>query len=224
LTAYTRDGSVFPIDTRLRPHGREGELIVTPAQLGMYCEDEAQAWEALTYVKLRHVAGDRELSNQTLQVVRQGVAAMAEKPEFAADLSDVRKRLERSEPGQNLKTGAGGSYDIDYLAGALQAKHRLWLAGNLPERLRRLCDQQVISSEECEELAENARYLRTVEHVVRLVSGRARKWLPVADHPRRVVQKLVWSVLGGSDNFDPEMRLVEVMQRTRGLYLKYLGP
>jgi [glutamine synthetase] adenylyltransferase / [glutamine synthetase]-adenylyl-L-tyrosine phosphorylase len=224
LTAYTRDGSVFPVDTRLRPHGREGELIVTPAQLEMYCKDEAQAWEALTYVKLRHVAGDRELSNQILQVVQEGVAAMAEKPEFAADLADVRKRLERSEPGLNLKTGAGGSYDIDYLAGALQAKHGLWLVGNLPERLRRLCEQQVISPGECEELTENARYLRTVEHVVRLVSGRARKWLPVADHPRRAVQKLVWSVLGGSDNFDPEMRLVEVMQRTRSLYWKHLGP
>ena len=46
---------------------------------------------------------------------------MAEKPGFAAELSDVRKRLERSETRQNLKTGAGGSYDIDYLAGALQA-------------------------------------------------------------------------------------------------------
>ena len=27
LTAYTREGSVFPIDTRLRPNGREGALV-----------------------------------------------------------------------------------------------------------------------------------------------------------------------------------------------------
>jgi len=224
LTAYTRDGSVFPIDTRLRPHGREGELIVTPAQLEIYFKDEAKAWEALTYVKVRHVAGDRGLSDQVLQVVQEGIAAIAGKPQFTAELSDVRRRLERSETGQNLKTGAGGSYDIDYLAGALQAKHGLWLVGNLPERLRWLCEHTVLSSPECEELIENARYLRTVEHVVRLVSGRARKWLPVADHPRRAVQKLVWRMLGGSDNFNPEMRLVEVMQRTRRVYSKYLEP
>ena len=50
LTAYTRDGSVFPLDTRLRPHGREGELIVTPAQLETYFSEEAKPWEALTYL------------------------------------------------------------------------------------------------------------------------------------------------------------------------------
>ncbi len=36
LTSYTRDGTVFPVDARLRPHGREGELIVTPTQLAAY--------------------------------------------------------------------------------------------------------------------------------------------------------------------------------------------
>ncbi len=223
LTAYTRDGSVFPIDTRLRPHGREGELIVTPAQLAIYFRDEAKPWEALTYLKLRHIAGDQALSNQVLHIVQDGISVTADKPEFAADLADMRRRLERSEPEQNFKTGPGGSYDIDYLAGALQAQHGLWRVGNLPERLHRLCEQKLISLEECEELCANARYLRTVEHVVRLVSGRARKWLPVADHPRRAVQKLLWRTLGGSDNFNPEMPLAEVMERTRGLYRKYLG-
>ena len=86
-----------------------------------------------------------------------------------------------------------------------------------------LYEQKVISPEECDELTANARDLRTVEHVVRLVSGRARKWLPVADHPRRAVQKMLWQTLGGSDNFNPEMRLAEVMERTRSVYRKYLG-
>ena len=29
LSAYTRDGTVFPVDARLRPRGAEGELVVT---------------------------------------------------------------------------------------------------------------------------------------------------------------------------------------------------
>ena len=45
-------------------------------------------------------------------------------------------------------------------------------------------------------LADSAVFLRTVEHVVRLVTGRARKWLPVAEHPRRAVHKLLWGTLG----------------------------
>jgi hypothetical protein len=58
--------------------------------------------------------------------------------------------------------------------------------------------------------------------LVRLVSGRARKWLPVADHPRRSVQKLLWAMLETSDSFNPEIRLAEIMRRNREIYLTYL--
>jgi hypothetical protein len=69
---------------------------------------------------------------------------------------------------------------------------------------------------------ENARFLRTVEHLIRLVTGRPRKWLPVADHPRRSVQKLLWVMLNASDSFNPEIRLAEVMQHNREIYRRYL--
>ena len=59
LSAYTRDGTVFPLDARLRPRGGEGELLSTPAQLAAYFEHEAQAWEALMYTKLRFLAGSQ---------------------------------------------------------------------------------------------------------------------------------------------------------------------
>ena len=61
LSSYTQEGLVFPVDTRLRPRGDEGELLVTPAHLQAYFASEAQPWEALVYTKLRLVAGDTEL-------------------------------------------------------------------------------------------------------------------------------------------------------------------
>src|SRR5208283_2826460 len=120
LTAYTRDGTVFPVDARLRPHGREGELIVTPTQLAAYFRDEAKPWEALTYLKLRHVAGAGEVADRALQAARKGIAEIAARPEFGPELNEVRTRLERSETAPNLKTGPGGIYDLDYLAGSLR--------------------------------------------------------------------------------------------------------
>ncbi len=222
LTAYTRDGTVFPVDTRLRPHGREGELIVTPAQLETYFKEEAKPWEALTYLKLRYVAGDRQLADAVLHIAQNGIAGMSKRSGFETELFEVRTRLERSESSQNLKTGAGGSYDIDYLAGMLQAKHQLWLVGNLWERLQWLQKQGLLAEQQCRELSENACFLRTLEHLVRLVSGRARKWLPVAEHPRRSVQKLLWTMLSTNDSFNPETRLAEVMRRNRDTYLAYL--
>ncbi len=221
LTAYTRDGTVFPVDARLRPHGREGELIVTPTQLAAYFEDEAKPWEALTYLKMRQVAGDNEVADRALQAAWKSIARMATRPDFEAELNEVRTRLERSETGPNFKTGPGGVYDLDYFAGVLQARHQLWLAGNLRERLQLLQEHRLLKADDLERLQEGTRFLRTLEHLVRLVTGRARKWLPVAEHPHRAVQKLLWRVLGAEDSFDPEMRLAEVLRQVREIYLAY---
>ena len=218
LTAYTQDGTVFSVDARLRPHGREGELIVTPTQLAAYFQDEAKPWEALTYLKLRHVAGDREVGNRALQAVRNEIAEIATRPGFDSKLQDVRIRLERSDTAANFKTGPGGSYDLDYLAGSLQARHQLWLAGNLRERLHLLHEHGLLDAYDWDQLTHSALFLRTLEHLVRLVTGRARKWLPVAEHPHRALQRLLWRVLRADDSFDPTMRLSEILRQTRAIY------
>jgi glutamate-ammonia-ligase adenylyltransferase len=218
LTAYTQDGTVFSVDARLRPHGREGELIVTPTQLAGYFQDEAKPWEALTYLKLRHVAGDGEVGNRGLDAVRKGIAEIATRPGFDSELQDVRIKLERSDTAANFKTGPGGIYDLDYLAGSLQARHQLWLAGNLRERLNLLHEHGLLDPGEYDQLTQSALFLRTLEHLVRLVTGRARKWLPVAEHPHRALQKLLWRVLRADDSFDLEMRLSEVLRQTRSIY------
>jgi len=222
LTAYTRDGAVFSVDTRLRPHGREGELIVSPSTLKAYFAADAKPWEALTYLKLRHVAGDSELAARAFQVVRDGVVAMAARVDFDSELADMRRRLERSESPDNLKTAPGGSYDLDYICGVLQCRRGLWMAEDIVRRLEMLQRERLLSEEDFRVLEESARFLRTVEHVVRLVSGRTRKWLPVAEHPRRVVQKLLWRMLQAEDSFDPELRLAELMRQARQVYAKYL--
>jgi len=223
LTAYTSDGTVFSVDPRLRPHGREGELVVSPLQLQAYFRDEAQPWEALTYTKLRYVAGDDEASRLTREVLQHGIAELAARPGFIAELRELRARLERSDTPQNLKTGPGGIYDIDYITGLLQARHQLWLDGNLGERLCLLRAEELVDEDDFRHLSAAVHFLRTVEHVVRLVTGRTRKWLPVAEHPRRAAQKLLWRMLPGSESFDPEMRLAEVMRQTREIYLRYMS-
>jgi len=195
---------------------------VTPTQLAVYFRGEAKPWEALTYLKLRYVAGDVEVADRALRAVQEGIWAMAKRPEFNAELAEVRERLERSEGAQNFKTSSGGIYDLDYLAGTLQARHQLWLAGSLRDRLQLMRDRELLTGEEHEQLTASAHFLRTLEHVTRLVTGRARKWLPVAEHPRRAVQKLLWKMLGADDSFDPEMRLAEVLKETREIYQRHL--
>ena len=221
VTAYTRDGTLFPVDPRLRPLGREGELVTTPAQLTKYFAREAQAWEAITYLRLRYIAGDPVLAQRAAEAVQQGIENVAGRPDFDHELAEMRHRLEESDLNPNLKTGSGGAYDIDYLAGRLQAKHRVWENGNLAARVRLLASRGLLAEEDARELCDNAEFLRALEHYIRLVTGRPGKWLPVQEHAAECVTKLM-SVqmparLGGTlaDN------ATEVVRRTREIYLKY---
>ncbi|MGH9452804.1 MAG: hypothetical protein ACRD2O_02410, partial [Terriglobia bacterium] len=51
LSSYTRDGRIFAVDCRLRPRGQEGDLLVTEPTLVRYIQENAQAWEGMTYLK-----------------------------------------------------------------------------------------------------------------------------------------------------------------------------
>jgi [glutamine synthetase] adenylyltransferase / [glutamine synthetase]-adenylyl-L-tyrosine phosphorylase len=49
------------VDTRLRPRGQEGELVVTLEEFLNYIAEDAQAWELLTYLKAHPLAGNPQL-------------------------------------------------------------------------------------------------------------------------------------------------------------------
>ena len=221
LTAYTRDGTVFPVDTRLRPQGREGELVTTPVRLAAYFQRDAQPWEAITYLRLRFVAGEHAVGEQAIAAVQEGISTIAQHPEFDSKLVEMRLRLEASDPDQNLKTGPGGTYDIDFIAGRYQAKHRIWGGGNLIERLNLIRQHHLLGEEEFQTLSESAELLRSVEHFVRLVTGRPGQWLPVAKHAHISVVKLMAGFAAYDQSRSLDEALAEALRQARAIYLKH---
>ena len=195
LSAYTREGAVFPVDARLRPRGAEGELVITPAQLKQYFEHEAQAWEALTYAKWRFLAGDSALEERVRQAVDTLMSRFGADREFVTSVRQMRARLEKNGVG-NLKTGAGGLYDIDFLVGVLLARHGVGeTRGTLRQRLESLRNRGLLEPDDCQKLQRHAALLRTAEHVFRLVSGRSRQSLPVSEHSRTACEELCRKIL-----------------------------
>lgn len=214
LSAYTQEGMVFSTDTRLRPRGREGELLVTPAHLADYFLQEALAWEALTYTKLRFVAGSRRLGERAEGVCRTLFERFAADARFAHDVREMRGKLETADGlTQNLKTSEGAIYDIDFLCGFLLVKNQIApTGGTLRDRLWRCAACGLLQNSEARALDHAAELLRTVEHVVRLVTGRTAKWLPSSEHARAAVENLAARMLGREF---PD-GLEEELNRTRG--------
>ena len=219
LSAYTQEGSVFPVDARLRPRGKEGELVVTPAYLRDYFASDAQAWEAVTYAKFRYIAGSAEIARQAIEATATLFQRFAAQAEFAGELRDMRSRL--AAKGQeglnlNLKTAPGGIYDIDFLVGFLKVRHHLCLRGNLRDRVRELAARGLLPSHDAAELERATEFLRVVEHAIRLAVGRARKALPVGGQARQAVGVLVARALGREVVLEEE--LAATLAKVRRVY------
>jgi glutamate-ammonia-ligase adenylyltransferase len=192
LSAYTREGSIFAVDTRLRPHGGEGELVITPAQFERYLTTEAQPWEALSYTKLRFVAGREELAPLTVEPAWRRIIEIAAQPGFAQAVLDMRSRIENSNRyPHSFKQARGGFYDIDFIASYLMLRRSSISGGNTLERLEHLRAAGVLDESAFTQLRDAAMLYRTTDHVIRLVTGRARPELPEAEHARDAVEKLV---------------------------------
>ena len=167
---------VFAVDARLRPRGAEGELAVTPAHLESYFAAEAQPWEALTYTKLRLIAGNAELGRQSSHISESLFKRFAVDPGFPQAVREMRAKLQNATaPAKSIRTSAGGLYDIDFLSSFLLVKNDIRpKTGSLRDRLWRCSAKRRVGETRCR-AARSCR--RTLPHRrARTASGDRQKW------------------------------------------------
>ena len=224
LSAYTQEGLVFPVDARLRPHGSDGELVVTPRQLQSYFASEAQPWEALTYTKLRWIAGDAALGKRAVSAADGLFRRFAADPNFPPAVRQMRTKLEEaSAPEKSVRTSPGALYDADFISSFLLVKHSIPARlGTLRDRLWRCADAGVLEKRDAAVLDHAAELFRTVEHVLRLVVGRNMRWLPSAEHPRDAISKLTAQILRREFSEGLEEELFGTFTRVREIYQRVI--
>ena len=139
ISAYTGEGVIFTVDTRLRPDGREGPLVQSTGSYKDYFARKAEAWEGIAYMKSRAVAGNILAGTEFLHELqdvdwrRYGQSGRSRK-----QLAEMRARLEKEQGARNpLKAGRGGYYDIDFALMYLRLKGAgiFYRVLNTPERI-----------------------------------------------------------------------------------------
>ena len=70
ISSSTDEGNVFRIDLRLRPEGRSGDMVNSLRSMEIYYESWGQTWERQMLIKAKPVAGDMELGNDFLMLVK----------------------------------------------------------------------------------------------------------------------------------------------------------
>lgn len=224
LAAYTKEGPLFAVDARLRPHGAEGELVTTWSQLEKYLAEEAQPWEALTYSKLRFVAGREDVKPLVLAPAWHQIVELAARPGFRLAVQEMRTRLEKSNryPG-SFKLAAGGFYDVDFIVSYVMLAEASLTHGNTEEKLLHVREAGFLSATVAEPLRAAAVLYRTADHAIRLVTGRDRPELPVIEHQRQAVEKLVARALGWPAEMNLQIELQQTQVEVRKIFVEILG-
>ncbi|MDP9052688.1 MAG: glutamine-synthetase adenylyltransferase, partial [Acidobacteriota bacterium] len=182
IGAYTGDGVVFTIDTRLRPHGREGALVQTEGCYKDYFENHAQAWEGITYMKARAVAGNIERATGFLGELQEiDWRRYGQNGRSRAQLARMRGRLEREQGARNpLKAAPGGYYDIDFSLMYLRLRGAgiFYKVLNTPERIDTVEKMGHLDREDAAFLRDAATFYRAIDHGLRVSTGHAEGRLP----------------------------------------------
>lgn len=124
LNDTTEDGFVFRVDMRLRPNGDSGPLALSFGAMEHYYQVHGREWERYAMVKARVVGGDRAAGADLLAALRPFVyrryldygafESLREMKQMVA-LEVRRKGMER-----NIKLGAGGIREIEFIGQAFQ--------------------------------------------------------------------------------------------------------
>jgi glutamate-ammonia-ligase adenylyltransferase len=228
ISAYTGDGIMFTVDTRLRPNGREGALVQSEANYREYFARHAEAWEGIAYMKSRAVAGDIERATgflhelQKLDWRRYGQGGRSRK-----ELAQMRARLEKEQGGRNpLKAAMGGFYDIDFALMYLRLKGAgiFYKVLNTPARIDVIEQMGHLEREDADFLRDAAVFFRAVDHGLRVASGYAGGNLPTSPSQSETLAELVrrWTPEHLRDK-RLDRKLGEIRQKTREFFNHVFG-
>jgi [glutamine synthetase] adenylyltransferase / [glutamine synthetase]-adenylyl-L-tyrosine phosphorylase len=183
LSDITAEGTAFDVDADLRPEGRSGPLSRSLASYLAYWERWAEPWEHQALLKVRHVAGDRDLGTRFVTAAAQhAYPASGFEEEGAPAMRRMKARLEREriprrvEPERHLKLGPGGLADVEWTVQLLQqrygAQHPLVRTPSTMAALDALQDASLIDHRDADWLRDGYRLLAQLRNRLYLLRHR----------------------------------------------------
>jgi glutamate-ammonia-ligase adenylyltransferase len=231
LSSITREGYLYRVDLRLRPHGKNGPLVTSSEGFLDYLKEQSAPWEWLAYVKLRCVGGDQELGKMIEMHARHRIHANAlrlEPKELKSVTLHVRDRLEKEkgrrgrQTGTDIKYGPGGMLDVYFATRYLQLRDEVLDEGDdrsTTFTLDRLREEGSLSEDDFSSLSNGYSLLRSIDHNLRLIMGRSTR-LP---DPNHITARTVAARMGFASVSELQQTLTEQMRAIREAYNRILG-
>jgi glutamate-ammonia-ligase adenylyltransferase len=182
LESRTREGYAYKIDLRLRPSGNSGPLVTSMEGFREYHRSSSATWERQALIRGRVVAGEQRLAAEVEGARQEFVFGHGLPAPGVAEIAAMRERIERelgveSADQLNIKQGAGGIVDIEFLTQMMALRHG-WNHPQLRRRgtaelLAALTSSGLLTADDGERLHSDHDFLARLESRLRMESDQA---------------------------------------------------
>ena len=193
LNETTKDGFVFRVDTRLRPYGESGPLVMSFAAAEQYYQSQGRDWERYAMIKSRALTGKQADINYLESMLRPFIyrryldfSAFESIREMKAM---IEAQVQRKGMQDNVKLGRGGIREIEFIGQTFQL-----LRGGQDTRLQMrsimavldlLAEMKLLEVEEVERLQQAYVFLRRLENRIQMDRDMQAHDLPVDENGRQ---------------------------------------
>lgn len=150
LSVQTASGPLYEIDTRLRPSGAQGPLVVSLDGFAKYQREQAWTWEHMALTRARAVYGS-SAARTAVQAVMDGVLN-GDRParDIVVAAAQMRDDMAAHKPPAgpfDVKLLAGGLVDLEFAVHVQQLIHRTGFDPHLGRAIALLAAQGLVPPE-----------------------------------------------------------------------------
>ncbi len=141
LSVATAAGPLYAVDTRLRPSGAQGPLVVSVASWARYLEAEAWTWEHMALCRARVVFGSAAARDEVEAVRVRVLGGDRLARDVPAEARAMRAEMARHKPPRgafDAKLLPGGLVDLEFAVHVAQLVHRTSFSPNLARAIEGL--------------------------------------------------------------------------------------
>jgi glutamate-ammonia-ligase adenylyltransferase len=149
LSVPTPAGPLYEVDTRLRPQGSKGMLVVSFQAFADYQRKEAWTWEHMALARARPVFGSKQARAKASALIDEILRRPYDPKGLAADAAKMREEMSRHKPASgplDTKLGPGGLVDMEFAVHVLQLAHKKGLDPNLEKAVWMLAEDGLIDT------------------------------------------------------------------------------
>ncbi len=182
MSSQTTEGTLYEIDTRLRPSGTFGPIVTSIHSFSEYHRQSAWFWERQALIKANPIAGDPTLFQNIKHLLNMIIYGKPITEKDKKGILEIRAQMEReiaqeTPRRKHIKCGYGGLIDIEFLIQYYQLKK----GGEFPDvrqpntlpALETLKKIGALSQNTAHILKENYLFLRKLENRLQILENRS---------------------------------------------------